>query len=194
MTRLRILGALLGGLVLMAFAPVAGCASDSGLLTAAPPAPIFAVDAGGLPQPGHFDRRSVITVETRNKSQLEISKDGRQVWAVHNEFKFRTLVGDLITVHAGVSTDLASIPAPARVLLPSDGPYAQGAILHDRCFASKGDFIWHGHIGHTREAPYTFAECNHLFGEAMTSLHVSPWRISLIETALTVANGAGWGT
>lgn len=191
---------------------VAACACYSG----APPAAVVSppatheVSAGfvaSLPpdlaalKPGHFNRDAVLLMEGRKcKGGLrgsheckETTGDGRQVWAIHDPLAYRTLDGDLILMRPGMSTDLASIPRVARILLPSDGSYAQAALPHDLCYQSKGYFTWRGHLGHAWAQPYTRAGCDHLIDEAMEAVHTPKWERIVIVAAVRVGGGAGWG-
>jgi hypothetical protein len=106
--------------------------------------------------------------------QTPETRSGRMLWAVRQPMYYRTKAGDLITVPAGMTTDLASIPAIVSPLLHPDGPWARAAVVHDLCYASRGSMMWKGHPGRSRPAPYTRAECDDILDEAMAALGV-PW-------------------
>lgn len=80
-------------------------------------------------------------------------------------------------------TDLASIPWPARGLLPPDGPWVKAAVLHDAGYITKG---WGGRF--TRKA------VDKLLLEAMEVLGVPAWKRAVIYRAVRIGGGRGWGT
>lgn len=120
-------------------------------------------------------------------------RDGRQLWAIAKPISYRTHAGDLITVPAGMVTDLASIPSFVSPILPPDGPWSQAAVFHDLCYASKGAFEWRTHAGHTRAAPYSRLECDQLLRDAMSDLGISGWRNWSIYEGVRLGGARGWG-
>lgn len=83
---------------------------------------------------------------------------------------------------AGV-TDLASIPALARGLLPPDGPWAKAAVLHDQGYISAG---WDGAMSRK--------EVDDLLNEAMKALGVPAFKRALIYRAVRLFGASRWGT
>jgi hypothetical protein len=65
-------------------------------------------------------------------------RNGHSYYAVRNALAFRTDAGELLQVHGGQTTDLASIPQVVWPLLPPDGPWAEAAVFHDVCYRSRG--------------------------------------------------------
>ena len=145
------------------------------------------------PAPGHFAGKLVLVVEFKKGFAPE-TRSGRTLWAVERPFYYRTKAGDLITVPAGMTTDLASIPALASPALPPDGPWLAAAILHDTEYLTKGTGVWKGHAANSRAKPYTRAEADDLLLEAMGSLGVSGWRAWAIHTGVRAGGAKGWGS
>ncbi len=158
------------------------CQAASPVPAPAPPAPA----------PGHFAGKLVLVVEFKKGFAPE-TRSGRTLWAVERPFYYRTKAGDLITVPAGMTTDLASIPALASSALPPDGPWLAAAVLHDTEYLTKGTGVWKGHAANSRAKPYTRAEADDLLLEAMGSLGVSGWRAWAIHTGVRAGGSAGWG-
>lgn len=66
----------------------------------------------------------------------QIYRQGRPLYVMHDDFYWCDRNnGHVIIVPSGFVTDFASIPMPARLVLPPDGPYAPAAILHDYMYA-----------------------------------------------------------
>lgn len=84
-----------------------------------------------------------------------------------------------INVPAGYLSDYASIPRPARWLIPSWGRWAEAAVVHDYCYTDLTDAL-------TREA----ADC--IFREAMREIGVAVWRRWLMWAAVRVGGRGGW--
>lgn len=80
-------------------------------------------------------------------------------------------------------TDLASIPWPARGLLPPDGAWVKAAVLHDAGYITRG---WGGRFN--REG------VDRLLLEAMTVLGVPAWKRSVIFRAVRLFGGKAFGT
>jgi len=76
-----------------------------------------------------------------------VLRAGRTVWAVVKPVSYRTHAGDVLTLPAGMTTDLASIPALASPVLPPDGPWVQIAVFHDLLYQTQGSGTWRGHDG-----------------------------------------------
>lgn len=191
---------VVAGIALLTLGSCAGYASvqpppgQTGLATV-DPAQLAAKVAISLPSPGRFSDTDTLKAEPRSRKAgtLETTSDGRQVWAVVKTLGYRTLSGDLVLMHAGMSTDLASIPWYGRGLLPSDGTYQQDAVVHDICYQSKGSFTWHGHLGHAWAQPYTRPQCDGLLRETMAQSHIAGWRRYVIVLAVRLGGAGGWG-
>lgn len=158
-------------------------------------------------QPWPFTPRQARLVMLMDEGHPARSSDGRQLWALTADLTYRTHAGDKITAPKGMVTDLASVPAVVQGLLPSDGDYAQGAVIHDFLFRTSGNCIWvfagkrkdgtaYRRVlpsGCSRAKPYTRQEANQILDEAMVDLQVSTWRRWLIMDGLYVGSAAGWG-
>jgi hypothetical protein len=144
-----------------------------------------------MPAPGHFAGKLVLVVEFKKGFQPE-TRSGRTLWAVERPFYYRTKAGDLITIPAGMTTDLASIPAFAAGAFPPDGPWLAAAVVHDLEYLSKGTGVWKGHASNARAKPYTREEADHILDEAMASLGVGVVRRVTIFEAVRAAGARGW--
>lgn len=80
-------------------------------------------------------------------------------------------------------TDLASIPWPARGLLPPDGPWVKAAVVHDDGYVSLG---WNGRM--TRKG------VDQILREAMEVLGVPAWKRAVIYAAVRVGGRNAFGT
>lgn len=79
-------------------------------------------------------------------------------------------------------TDLASIPRPVSGLLPPDGPWAKGAVIHDYLYVTRG-------LG----GRYTRQQADAILAEAMVVLGVPAWKRAVIWSAVRIGGGRGWG-
>ena len=89
----------------------------------------------------------------------------------------------LRTIRVEGVTDLASIPACVRWLLPPDGPWAKAAALHDAGYITRG---WGGR--------YTRKQVDQIFLEAMGVLGVPAWKREAIYQAVRLFGASRWGT
>lgn len=123
-----------------------------------------------------------------------VLKNGHQLYAMRNPLTFRTAAGDHVTVFAGQTTDLASIPRAVWPLLPPDGPWALAAVFHDAGYQSQGRYVWKQRWGRTRTEPYTRAEVDGILLQAMTAIGVPSWKRWLIWKAVRLFGWMGWGS
>lgn len=167
--------------------------------------PSAAATAVATPAPGHFaavEPHLVMEMKGPGRSLPEI-RDGRTLWAVGKPVAFRTLAGDLITVPAGMTTDLASIPRLVSGALPPDGPWARAALVHDFLYATGGTcvlkqkdlrtsrvFIYPN--GCSRRTPYSRAEADEVLRQAMAVLGVSMIQRVTIYEAVRLGGAKGW--
>ena len=92
---------------------------------------------------------------------------------------YRTHAGDIITLPAGMTTDLASIPRLLWSFLPPDGPWVQIAVFHDLLYKTRGTgvFVFKRPDGtpgrlqasRSRAAPYTRQEADELLRDGMVT-------------------------
>lgn len=126
-----------------------------------------------------------------------ITKDGRCQWLVAAPLRYDVGAegsGEVITVPAGATTDLASIPFPARGIFPPDGPWAKAAVIHDWLYVTRGTCFRDGFNGRTRAKPYTRAEADGILREAMQVLGVSAFARGVIWSAVRLGGKGGWGS
>jgi hypothetical protein len=121
-------------------------------------------------------------------------RSGRSLWALQ-----RALVYDAgprragrITVPAGFVTDLASIPRPVWSFYPPDGPWVKGAVVHDFLYYTQGSGEWYGRKGVERDRPYSRAESDQIFWEAMTDRGIGLWARIVIWSAVRLGGWIGW--
>lgn len=123
-------------------------------------------------------------------------RDGRCTWKVASPIRYdvgEEGSGETITVPAGATTDLASVPRPAWTIFPPDGPWLKAAVVHDFLYRTKGTCWWDGFNGRTRAKPYSRKEADGVFREAMGVLGVPAWKRVILYQALRLFGGIGWG-
>lgn len=162
-----------------------------------PPLPSSPRRSAPIPPPGWFDRFGGKLVLVLLDRKLEPStKGGRSLWGLQRPLTYRPgEPGEEITVPAGFVTDLASIPRWAWVLLPPDGPWVKGAIIHDFLYATGGTGVWKRHPpGITRAQPYSRAEADRILRQAIHNRGVGVIKRNIIWAAVRVGGRAGWGS
>ena len=146
--------------------------------------------------PGWVNRfgGKLVLVLLDNKYTPSIKK-GRSLWGLHDPLTYRPSDGEhTITVPKGFVTDLASIPRWAWTLVPPDGPWVKGAVIHDFLYATRGTGAWKRHpSGNTREAPYTRAEADWILRDALENRGVDVLRRNIIWLAVRLGGARGWG-
>jgi hypothetical protein len=161
------------------------------------PAPLPAALA-----PGRFAGKfELVPLFSRGKPVL---RNGHQYYALRNTISFRRLDGTVLTAPGGMPTDLASIPQAVWWAMPPDGPWAEGATIHDDCYRTKGSFAWAWRapagkpgktfVGLTGRAPLARADCDETLRQAMLALGVPGWKRVAIYEAVRLGGGKGWGT
>lgn len=122
------------------------------------------------------------------------TKGGRCTWKLAAPIAYDVGAegsGETITVPAGATTDLASVPRLAWSLFPPDGPWLKAAVLHDVLYRTAGLADRPGL--RTRAVPYSRAECDAIFREAMEVLGVPAWKRSVIYAAVRMGGGRSFG-
>jgi len=146
--------------------------------------------------PGWIDRfgGKLVLVLLDNKFTPSI-KQGRSLWGLHATLRYTPSDAEhTITVQKGFVTDLASIPRAVWILLPPDGPWVKGAVIHDFLYATRGTGTWKKHpSGNTRPEPYSRAEADWILRDAMKNRGVDVVRRNIIWLAVRVGGGGGWG-
>lgn len=126
-----------------------------------------------------------------------ITKDGRCQWLVAAPLRYDVGAegsGEVITVPAGATTDLASIPRFAWSVFPPDGPWLKAAVVHDFLYRSRGTCEMDGKVYRTRAEPYTRAESDGILREAMKVVGVGAFARGVIWSAVRLGGGSGWGS
>jgi hypothetical protein len=122
-------------------------------------------------------------------------KEGRSLWGLHDPLTYRPSdAGFTITAPPGFVTDLASIPRWAWIVLPPDGPWVKGAVIHDFLYATRGSGVWKAHpSGNSRPSAYTRAEADWILRDALANRGVDLLRRNLIWAAVRIGGAGGWG-
>ncbi len=147
-------------------------------------------------RPGWKDRfgGKLVLVLLDDKYEPSV-RNGRSLWGLHDPLDYHP--GDrtqMVTVPPGFVTDLASIPRWAWTLLPPDGPWVKGAIIHDFLYATEGTGVWKHHPpGITRAAAYSRKEADGILREALENRGVDWLRRNIIWAAVRIGGGPGWG-
>lgn len=95
-----------------------------------------------------------------------------------------------ITVPSGFVSDFASMPWAARRILPSFGPWARAAVLHDYLYLTKGE----GGRWTRKQADDMFAEAMAAIARERSDGEPSAWKRSLIHRAVRAFGAGGWGS
>lgn len=114
----------------------------------------------------------------------EVGAKGSGVFIIVPAFDRESYTDDeLRDIRADGVTDLASIPWPARGLLPPDGPWVKAAVIHDAGYVTRG---WGGRM--------TRKQVDQLLKEAMEVLGVPAWKRAVIYAAVRVGGRNAFGT
>lgn len=111
-------------------------------------------------------------------SELDLRDLGDYTFALLTPFSYGT-----ITVPAGFITDFASVPRLLWNILPPYGPAGKAAVIHDYLYSLQGRV--------SDSATFTRTQCDAIFLEAMTVLHVAP--VTRRAMWLGVRLGGWWG-
>lgn len=169
----------------------------------APGAVVVPVAAPG-PAPGRFAGKLYLVAEEKggcgpqapagSSCKME-DCSGRTCWAVVRPFSYRTHAGDLITVPAGMTTDLASVPRFAWAFVPPDGLWVRAAVVHDFLYRSSGRCI----IAKVNRAsscslsrPYQRAEADKILDDAMADIGIGMAARVTIWSGVRVGGHSGW--
>lgn len=121
-------------------------------------------------------------------TSLVMKPHGSNNWILTEELHYGTHQGQLIKIHAGFVTDLASIPRAARLLIPVNGRHREAAVLHDYLYSNKGKFRDKRNEPHTKHE-WTRLQCDRLFHIAMLECRVPKWKAQLMYWAV---RAGGW--
>lgn len=127
----------------------------------------------------------------------KLTEDGRCQWLVVDALIYDVGAegsGETITVPAGATTDLASIPRFAWALFPPDGPWVKAAVVHDFLYRTRGLCALDRTVWRSRPAPYSRAEADGILREAMAVVGVSAWQRFVIWSAVRIGGASGWGS
>ena len=101
--------------------------------------------------------------------------------------------GEVISVPAGFVTDFASVPRGFWNLEPPMGDAAKAAVVHDFLYQTQGTGRWFGRRQITRPKPYSRAEADGVFREALGVLGVPAWKRFILWAAVRAGGAGGWG-
>jgi len=86
--------------------------------------------------------------------------------------------GDVICVHVGFKTDMASVPRFLWFILPPHGQYGKAAVVHDYLY---------------QECHRSRKDCDLVFKEGMEVLGVKRWKISMMYYAVRLCGRSHYG-
>jgi hypothetical protein len=104
--------------------------------------------------------------------------DGKD-WEVFEAFVYQPTTGPAVLVPAGFTTDFASIPRFFWRVLPPTGRYGKAAVIHD-------------YIYRTPTAPFTRAEADGIFRDAMKDLGVGWFTRTVMFRAVRLFGGGAY--
>lgn len=124
-----------------------------------------------------------------------LTRNGRCTWILLHSVTYDVGTegsGVTVTAPVGLITDLASIPWPARGLLPPDGPWVKAALIHDYMYFVSGYAAERlpGGIYQGLERK----DADDILKEAMEVLGVPAWKREVIYRAVRLFGGRGWGS
>lgn len=109
-------------------------------------------------------------------------REGRQEVTTADVLTYITDDNTIISVPKGFITDFASVPFWLDGLIPSFGPWAKAAIIHDYLYATAG-----------LRRGLSRAWCDRVFLEALKACGVSLWRRNAMWAAVRLGGSGGWG-
>lgn len=135
-------------------------------------------------------------------ARCPIIVNGHQYYGVQHTYSLHLSDGTVLTVPAGMTTDLASVPKVFWSLLPPDGPYGKAAGVHDECFRTLGSFVWRW-PSHPNAKPFiglppghpplTFDQCNDALRQGMVALQVPSWQRVVVFEAVQLFGRSSFG-
>ena len=107
-------------------------------------------------------------------------------WEVRAPFRYRSVrLTGWITVPAGFTTDLASVPWFARWYVSVDGAHTKPALVHDFLYAKASGTVF-PHV--------TRREADRVFLEALADQGVAPIKRRLMYAAIRLGGGRSFRT
>lgn len=110
-------------------------------------------------------------------------------WRLTEPLDYGTDDGRIIRVPAGFVTDLASIPAIARPIIPVNDLHREEAALHDYFYHRKGA-IWDREKKHS--IYYTRQEVDLIFYQTLLESAVPKWKARAMCTAVNLFGWWAW--
>ncbi|MDE1465311.1 DUF1353 domain-containing protein [Spartinivicinus poritis] len=114
-----------------------------------------------------------------NRIKLEHIPNKRK-WVLTEELKYYSAQYQTITVPAGFTTDLASIPRLLWSVFPPDGPYLEAAVLHDYLYSKQPAL------------DISRKQADKVFLKAMRALGVPGWKRYSIYYGVRLGGKASW--
>lgn len=145
----------------------------------------------GSPPPGFSGKLYLVLLELRDTPYI---RGDRSMWGLARPLTYRPKSGTgAITVPAGFTTDLASVPRWAWVLLPPDGPWVKAAVIHDYLYATGGTgVIWNRESSIADGVAYDRLASDRIMREAMAIRGVDVVRRNIIYFAVRLGGWIGW--
>ena len=112
------------------------------------------------------------------ESKLQTKRLVGRSWQLTEELRYKTKKGGLIIVPKDFVTDYASVPRFLHWLLRPDGNYKSAAVVHDWIYK--------------KNCSYSRKEADLLFKEAMESLSIEFWKVSLLYLGVRSFGWAVW--
>jgi hypothetical protein len=123
---------------------------------------------------------------------LNRAKDGREMVRLQEPLMWGVESPDgptFVIVPEGFVSDFASMPWAVRQLLPSFGPWARAAVLHDYLYATQG-----------QNGRFTRRQADAMLREAMAATaqdredrEPAAWKRAAIYRAVRAFGAGGWG-
>lgn len=123
---------------------------------------------------------------------MDRARDGREIVRLCEPLVWGVEGPDgptFITVPKDFESDFASMPFAARRLLPSFGPWARAAVLHDYLYVTKGE----GGKWLRAQADDIFREAMDAIAESRLDKEPARWKRIAIHRAVRAFGGNGWG-
>ena len=121
------------------------------------------------------------------------AKDGREVVKLLEPLTWGVEGPDgptFITVPSGFVSDFASMPWAARRILPSFGPWARAAVLHDYLYRTRGE----GGRWTRKQADDMFAEAMAAIARERSDGQPDALKRAIIHRAVRAFGAGGWGS
>ncbi len=111
------------------------------------------------------------------------SADERGTWMVLTDFLYESdLLGHVVIVKAGETTDLASVPRLPIAYLLTGGAGRKAAVIHDGLYKTH----------EVNGEPVTRAQADAVFREALRAQGEPAWRAWMMWSGVRIGGGGPW--